>query len=96
MNKCQTKNGVQSKRTISLPLKIALAIAIVGVLGILIVDNGPWNKPRVQSPENVHYSTTDDAVRAVGATVTPTAPKLEPEPVPPGPKPVHPANATRP
>jgi hypothetical protein len=25
---------------------IALAIAIIGVLGMLIIDYGPWNRPR--------------------------------------------------
>jgi hypothetical protein len=75
---------------------IALAIAIIGVLGMLIIDYGPWNRPKVQTPENVHCTTTDAAVRAVGVTVTPTMPKLEPEPVPPGPQPAHPANPTLP
>jgi hypothetical protein len=38
--------------------------------------------------------TTGEAARAVGATVAPTAPKGKLEPVPPGPKPAEPANAT--
>jgi hypothetical protein len=71
---------------------IALAVATLGVLGMLIIDHGPWNRPKVQTAEIVNYTTTGAAARAVGATVTPTAPKLEPEPVPPGPKPVHPAD----
>jgi hypothetical protein len=92
MKKRQTKMTVQSKRTFPRPLMVA--IAIVGLLGMLIVDYGLWNRPKLQTAENVHYATTDDAARAVGATVTPTTPKLEPEPVPPGPKPAHPANPT--
>ena len=96
MNMRQTKKGVQSKRTLPRPLMIALAVAIFGVLGMLIVDHGPWNRPKVQTAEIVHYTTTGAAARAVGATVTPTAPKLEPEPVPPGPKPAQPANPTTP
>jgi hypothetical protein len=96
MSKNQTKNRVQSKRTVPRPLIIALAIAIVGVLEMSIVDYGPWSRPKVQTAENVHYTTTDDAARAVGATVTQTAPKLEPEPVPPGPKPAQPANPIAP
>jgi hypothetical protein len=94
MNKRQTEKGVQSKRTPPSPLMIALAIAIVGVLGMLIVDYGPWNRPKLQTAENVHDTTTDAAARAVGATVTPTTPR--PEPVPPGPQPAHPANPTLP
>ena len=94
MNKRQTKKIVQSKRTLARPVVIALAVATFGVLGMLIVDHGPWNRPRVQTAEIVNYTTTGAAARAVGATVTPTPPKLELEPVAPGPKPVQPANPT--
>jgi hypothetical protein len=96
MNMRQTKKRVQSKRTLPRPLMIALAVAIFGVLGMLIVDHGPWNRPKVQTAEIVHYTTTGAAARAVGAIVTPTAPKLEVEPVAPGPKPAQPANPTPP
>jgi hypothetical protein len=58
---------------------------------MLIVGYGPWNRPKVQTAENVH-DTKGAAARAVVATVTPTTPKLDLEPVPPGPKPAHPAN----
>ena len=83
MNKRQTTERVQSKWKIPRPLMVALAVAIVGVLGMLLVDHGPWNRPKLQTAEMVHYTTTGAAARAVGATVTPTAPKLELEPVPP-------------
>jgi hypothetical protein len=96
MNMSQRKKRVQSKRTLPRPLLIALAVAIFGVLGMLIVDHGPWNRPKVQTAEIVHYTTTGAAARAVGARVMPTAPKLEPEPVPPGPKPAQPPNPTPP
>jgi len=92
MNKREMKKTVQSKGTLPRPVMVAMAVAIFGVLGMLIVDHGPWNRPKVQTAEIVHYTTTGAAARAVGATVTPTAPKLEPEPVPPGPKPAQPAN----
>lgn len=74
------------------PLKIAIAVAIFGVLTILIVDHGPWSKPKVQHPVVANYSTTGDAARAAGARVLPTEPRLEVEPEPPMPKPVHPTN----
>ena len=74
------------------PLAVAIAIAILGVLGILIVDHGPWNKPKVQTAAVANYSTTGEAAQAAGATVMPTEPKLRLEPDAPGPKPVHPAN----
>jgi hypothetical protein len=92
MNKRQTTKRVQSKRALPRPLMVALAVAIFGVMGMLIVDHGPWNRPKLQTAETVHYATTGAAARAVGATVTPTAPKLEPEPEPPGPKPAQPVN----
>jgi hypothetical protein len=58
----------------------------------LIVDHGPWNRPKLQTAETAHYATTGAAARAVGATVTPTALKVQPEPEPPGPKPAQPVN----
>jgi hypothetical protein len=78
------------------PLHVALAVALFGVLGMLIVDHGPWNKPKVQNAVVANYTTTGEAARAAGATVTPTEPKPPLEPVPLGPKPVHPANPPTP
>jgi hypothetical protein len=74
------------------PLKIAIAIAALGVLGILIVDHGPWSKPKVEPAFMASYSSTGEAARAAGAKVMPTEPKLQVEPESPVPKPVHPAN----
>ena len=76
------------------PLVVAIAIAVLGVLGILIVDYGPWNKPKVQPAVIAHYSTTGEAARAAGAKVMPTEPKLQVEPDPAGPDPVHPVSPT--
>ena len=77
---------------ISGPLAVAMIVAAVGMLSLLIVDHGPWNKPRVQSQDTVKYATTAEAARAVGARITPTPPKAEIEPVAPGPKPAQPVN----
>src|SRR5687767_5850435 len=74
------------------PLVVAIAIAILGVLGILIVDHGPWNKPHVKTAVVANTTTTGEAARDAGATVMPTEPKRQLEPDAPGPKPVHPAN----
>jgi hypothetical protein len=74
------------------PVMVALAVAILGVLAMLIVDHGPWSKPRVQTAEVAYYKTTGEAARAAGAQVAPTAPKPAIEPEPPGPKPAQPAN----
>lgn len=75
-----------------MPLVVAAVVAILGVFGMLIVDHGPWNKPKVQPAASANYSTTGEAARAAGATVMPTEPKAPIEPVPPGPKPAQPAN----
>ena len=80
-----------SKRTMRGPVTVAAAVAVFGVMAMLVVDHGPWSRPHVQGAE-VDYTTTGAAARAVGATITPTAPKPELEPVAPGPKPAQPAN----
>jgi hypothetical protein len=82
------------RRSGGTPLFAAIAVAIIGTLSILIVDYGPWTKPKVQPAATAHYSTTGDAARAAGAEVKPTDPKLQVEPDPAGPKPAHPANTT--
>ena len=74
------------------PLKVAIAVALLGVLSMLVVDHGPWSKPKVQHPMVANYSTTGEAARAAGAQVMPTERRLEVEPDPPMPQPVHPAN----
>ena len=78
------------------PLVVAAVVAAFSILGMLIVDHGPWNKPRVQTAAIANYTTTGEAARAVGARVTQTDPESALEPVPPGPKPAQPANPTRP
>ncbi|SDT61528.1 SLC19 family protein [Bradyrhizobium canariense] len=73
------------------PIIASMAVAVFGVLAMLLVDHGPWNKPHLQTAE-VNYGTTSAAAKAVGATVTPTAPKAAIEPVAPGPKPAQPVD----
>jgi hypothetical protein len=68
------------------PVSVALAIAVFGLLAMLMVDHGPWAHPQAQSAEVAYYHTTGEAARAVGAKVEPTAPKSELEPDPLGPK----------
>jgi hypothetical protein len=84
-------NKQQSTQTIASPAIIALAVAVFGIFAMLMVDHGPWSRPHLQDAE-VAYPTTDAAARAVGAKVTPTAPKPAIEPDAPGPKPAQPAN----
>jgi hypothetical protein len=91
-----TNPGKDRNRHGGMPLVVAAAVAIAGVLGMLIVDHGPWSKPKVQPAESANYSTTGEAARAAGATVMPTEPKAPIEPVPPGPKPAQPAKPDSP
>jgi hypothetical protein len=73
------------------PVIIATAVAALGLGGLLLVNHGPWNKPKVKNETMIQYGSTAASTAAAGATVTPTAPRPELEPVVPGPKPVQPA-----
>ena len=77
------------------PLVVSMAVAVSGLLAMLIVDHGPWSRPHVQAAEVASYKTTGDAARAVGATVLPTTPKAAIEPDAPGPR-AHPNNPVMP
>jgi hypothetical protein len=85
-------NRNQPKRSGVQPVTVASAVAILGVLAMLLVDHGPWSRPTVQPAEVANYHTTGAAAHAVGAQVTPTEPKPEIEPTAPGPKPAQPAD----
>ena len=74
-----------AKRRIGSPVVIALAVAVLGMLAMLIVDHGPWSRPHIQAAETANYTTTGAAAQAAGATVTPTEPKPQLEPIAPGP-----------
>jgi hypothetical protein len=75
-----------SNRTAVHPVVAALAVAMFGVLAMLIVDHGPWNRPNVRTAEVANHRTTGEAARAAGAVVAPTEPGTALEPEPPGPK----------
>ena len=74
------------------PVHVALAIAILGILAMLLVDHGPWARPHLQTAEVANYHTTGEAARAVGAQVAPTSPKSAVEPEPQVPKQIDPPN----
>ena len=85
-------DGNRPKRTGVKPLTVASAVAIFGVLAMLLVDHGPWARPHAQAAEVAYFHTTGEAARAAGAKVVPTEPKSELEPDPLGPKRVAPPN----
>jgi hypothetical protein len=97
MHEDHSSTQYQPKRTGSrAPLFATMTVAAMGLLGILMVDHGPWNRPQVQTAEVANYKTTGAAAHAVGAEVTPTAPKQDIEPTAPGPKPAQPASPATP
>jgi hypothetical protein len=73
------------------PVIIATVVAVMGFVGLLLVNHGPWTKPTVKDETMIQYGSTADSAAAVGAAITPTEKKPELEPVAPGPKPVAPA-----
>jgi hypothetical protein len=95
MQEDHSKNEKSAKAIVRRPVVVAMAVAIFGVLGMVIVDHGPWTRPQIQTAEVASHRTTGEAARAVGATVTPTesATVTGLEPATPGPKPAEPANA---
>jgi hypothetical protein len=69
------------------PLVAAAAAAgAVGLLALLLLDQGVWNKPQVQSETMVQAATTGRAAQAAGATVTETPMSSSLAPVAPGAK----------
>jgi hypothetical protein len=86
MQENRAENENRSRASWRGPLMVAIAVAVFGMLAMLIVDHGPWSRPQVRTAEVATYRTTGEAARAVGASVTPTAPKAAIEPAAPGPK----------
>jgi hypothetical protein len=76
----------RSRRKLGSPVVVAAAVAVAGVLAMIVVDHGPWSRPHTETAEVADHMNTGEAARAAGATVTATAPKSEVEPVAPGPK----------
>jgi hypothetical protein len=91
------KTGIRElpMRRIHGPLAAAMVVAVFGIVAMLLVDHGPWNKPHLRTAL-INYGTTTAAAQAAGARVTPTVAKPAIEPVPPGPKPAQPANDVAP
>jgi hypothetical protein len=96
MRENRSNNRGHSERRPGRPVVAAMAVAVFGVLAMLIVDHGPWTRPQLQTAEVASYKTTGEAAHAIGATVTPTAPKASIELNAPGPKPAQPANPVTP
>jgi hypothetical protein len=95
MRENRSSSKGHSERTPGRPVVAAMAVAVFGMLAMLLVDHGLWARPQPHTAE-VANKTTGDAARAVGATVTPTAPKASIESSASGPKPAQPASPVTP
>jgi hypothetical protein len=82
----------QAKHKVARPVWVALAIAILGILAMLLVDHGPWTRPHAQVAEVAIHHTTGEAARAAGAVIAPTLPDSPLEPDRPVPKQIDPPN----
>jgi hypothetical protein len=81
-----------AKRRRAHPALVALAIAVLGILAMLIVDHGPWSRRHAQTAEMATHQTTGEAARSAGAGVVPTEPKSRIEPEPAAPRQAEPPN----
>jgi hypothetical protein len=71
---------------------IAVAIAFVCIVVLWVQTRDRWNSPEIKSADQAEHATTGANVRAAGARILPTDPKLTVEPSPAEPKQVQPAN----
>jgi len=85
MTQDHSNNEKRSHRKMRGPVVVAAVVAVAGTLAMVVVDHGPWSRPHTETAEVASHRSTGEAARAAGATVTPTAPKLEVEPAAPGP-----------
>lgn len=75
------------------PVLVALAIAIFGIVAMLVIDHGPWSRPQARTASlSDHQMATTQAAHDAGASVAPTAPQPAVEPEPPGPTQAEPPN----
>ena len=83
----------QAKRYRVRPVWVALAIAMIGILAMLLVDHGPWAHPHVHTAQlATHHQTTEQSAHDAGAVIAPTKPRDAVEPDPSLPRQVEPAN----
>ena len=86
MTQDHSNDEKHSTRKLGSPVIVAAAVAVLGVVAMAVVDHGPWSRPHMEAAEVANHGSMGEAARAAGATVTPTEPKLDVEPVVPGPK----------
>jgi hypothetical protein len=62
-------------RSSFVPMIIAMAVALTGFVTLLLIDHGLWNTLNVKNETMIQYGSAAAAAAAVGAVVTPTAPR---------------------
>ena len=55
-----------------MPVKIAMAVALIGFVALLLVDHGPWNKSSAESTTMIEVGRTAGVAAAAGAVITDT------------------------
>lgn len=86
MEKVRLRDSMRMSATLRHPGVIALIVAGLTIAAMLLVDHGPWSRPKVQPAHVAMYKTTGEAARATGAAVLQTEPKSPVEPERAGPK----------
>jgi hypothetical protein len=86
MEKFRLEDSVRFSATLRHPGVIALIVAGLTIAAMLLVDHGPWSRPKVQPAHVAMYKTTGEAARAADAMVLPTEPRSPVEPERAGPK----------
>ena len=86
MHRTRVWDSVNFRATLRHPGVIALIVAGLTIAAMLLVDHGPWSRPKVQPAHVAMYRTTGEAARAASAKVLPTEPKSPVEPERAGPK----------
>ena len=70
---------------------ISLAIALICAAVLVMQVRDRWNSPEVKTAIEAEQTTTGQAARQAGATITQSEPKPAVDPEPSGPKPAQPA-----
>jgi hypothetical protein len=71
---------------------LSLAIAFICAVVLVMQVRDRWNSPEVKTAAEAQHTTTGQAARQAGATISQSEPTPAVEPDPAGPKPAQPAH----
>ena len=55
----------RSRRKLGSPVVVAAAVAVAGVLAMIVVDHGPWSRPHTETAEVADHRNTGPGLEAV-------------------------------